>query len=107
MSDASVGEPTGPSKHSYDVVIVGSGMGGGTLAYALADSGVDVLLIERGDFLPQEKQNWDPRGSLRRTPVRERRAVVRHRGQAVQPRHVLLRRREHEAVRLVARAVPS
>lgn len=61
MSDAYVGEPTGPSKHSYDVVIVGSGMGGGTLAYALADSGVDVLLIERGDFLPQEKQNWDPR----------------------------------------------
>ncbi|QSE82140.1 GMC family oxidoreductase [Rhodococcus koreensis] len=60
MRDASVGEPTGPSKHSYDVVIVGSGMGGGTLAYALADSGVDVLLIERGDFLPQEKQNWSP-----------------------------------------------
>ncbi|TQC47655.1 GMC family oxidoreductase, partial [Rhodococcus sp. WS4] len=61
MSDTSVGEHTGPSKQSYDVVIVGSGMGGGTLAYALADSGVDVLLIERGDFLPQEKQNWDPR----------------------------------------------
>ncbi len=36
-------------------------MGGGTMAYALKDSGLDVLLIERGDFLPQERQNWDPR----------------------------------------------
>jgi choline dehydrogenase-like flavoprotein len=48
-----------PTKPSYDVVIVGSGMGGGTLAYALKDSGADVLLIERGDFLPQERENWD------------------------------------------------
>ncbi|MCX2749850.1 GMC family oxidoreductase [Arthrobacter sp. MI7-26] len=50
----------GPAKSSYDVVIVGSGMGGGTLAYALKDAGVSVLLIERGGFVPQEKQNWDP-----------------------------------------------
>jgi choline dehydrogenase-like flavoprotein len=50
----------GPRKKSYDVVIVGSGMGGGTLAYALADSGLSVLLLERGDFLPRERQNWDP-----------------------------------------------
>jgi choline dehydrogenase-like flavoprotein len=48
-----------PVKQSYDVVIVGSGMGGGTLAYALKDSGIDVLLIERGDFVPQERENWD------------------------------------------------
>lgn len=50
----------GPSKTHYDVVIVGSGMGGGTLAYALKDSDASVLLIERGDFVPQEPQNWDP-----------------------------------------------
>ncbi|OPF81732.1 dehydrogenase [Streptomyces antioxidans] len=49
----------GPKRSRYDVVIVGSGMGGATMAYALKDSGASVLLIERGDFLPQEKQNWD------------------------------------------------
>ncbi len=44
----------------YDVVIVGTGAGGGTLAYALRNSGAHILLIERGDFLPQEPQNWSP-----------------------------------------------
>jgi choline dehydrogenase-like flavoprotein len=44
---------------SYDVVIVGSGAGGATAAYAFARAGVRTLLLERGDFLPQEDQNWD------------------------------------------------
>jgi choline dehydrogenase-like flavoprotein len=42
-----------------DVAIVGSGPGGGTLAWALRDSGAQVLLIERGDYLPREWENWD------------------------------------------------
>ncbi len=42
----------------YDFIIIGTGMGGGTLAYALRESGARILLIERGDFLPQEPQNW-------------------------------------------------
>jgi len=42
------------------VVIVGSGMGGGTLAWGLAQRGIDVLVVERGDYLPQEPQNWSP-----------------------------------------------
>jgi len=42
----------------YDIIIIGTGMGGGTLAYALRDCGARILLIERGDFLPQEAQNW-------------------------------------------------
>ncbi|MCA9880281.1 MAG: NAD(P)-binding protein, partial [Thermomicrobiales bacterium] len=41
-----------------DVVIIGSGMGGGTLAWALRDLGARILLVERGDFLPAEPQNW-------------------------------------------------
>jgi choline dehydrogenase-like flavoprotein len=44
----------------YDVVIIGTGAGGGTLAYALAGTGKSILLLERGDFLPREMDNWDP-----------------------------------------------
>ena len=43
----------------YDVIIVGSGAGGGTLAHTLAPSGRKILLLERGDFLPRELTNWD------------------------------------------------
>ena len=43
----------------YDVVIVGSGAGGGTLAHKLAPSGKRVLLLERGDYLVRERDNWD------------------------------------------------
>jgi len=45
----------------YDVIIIGSGAGGGTLAHALAGSGKKILLLERGDFLPRETDNWDPK----------------------------------------------
>jgi len=45
----------------YDVVIIGSGAGGGTLAYRLAATGKRVLILERGDYLPREKANWDSR----------------------------------------------
>jgi choline dehydrogenase-like flavoprotein len=43
----------------YDVVIVGSGPGGGTMAWRLAKTGKRVLLLERGDYLPRERDNWD------------------------------------------------
>ena len=45
---------------SYDVIIIGTGAGGGTLAHTLAPSGKRVLLLERGDFLPREMDNWSP-----------------------------------------------
>ncbi|MGC1281387.1 MAG: NAD(P)-binding protein, partial [Streptosporangiaceae bacterium] len=44
----------------YDVIIIGTGAGGGTLAHTLAPSGKRILLLERGDYLPREKDNWDP-----------------------------------------------
>jgi choline dehydrogenase-like flavoprotein len=46
---------------SAEVVIIGSGMGGGTTAHALARRGVDVLVLERGHRLPREPENWSPR----------------------------------------------
>jgi choline dehydrogenase-like flavoprotein len=46
--------------NGYDVIIIGSGAGGGTLALKLAGSGKSILIIERGDYLPREKENWDP-----------------------------------------------
>ncbi|CAN1210246.1 GMC family oxidoreductase [Tumidithrix helvetica PCC 7403] len=43
--------------HYYDVIIVGTGAGGGTLAYKLAATGKKILILERGDFMPLEEQN--------------------------------------------------
>jgi choline dehydrogenase-like flavoprotein len=42
----------------YDVIIIGSGAGGGTLAYKLANAGKKVLLLERGDYVRRELDNW-------------------------------------------------
>jgi choline dehydrogenase-like flavoprotein len=43
----------------YDLIIIGTGAGGGTLAYRLAQSGQKILILERGSFLPREKDNWN------------------------------------------------
>jgi choline dehydrogenase-like flavoprotein len=45
---------------SFDIIIIGSGAGGGTMARALADSGARILVLERGDFVAREEQNWHP-----------------------------------------------
>ncbi len=42
----------------YDVIVIGSGAGGGTLARRLAPSGKRILLLERGGWLPREPSNW-------------------------------------------------
>jgi choline dehydrogenase-like flavoprotein len=42
----------------YDVIIIGTGAGGGTLAYRLAPSGKRILLLERGDYVRREPENW-------------------------------------------------
>lgn len=46
---------------NYDIIIIGSGAGGGTLARRLAPSGKKILILERGDFLKRERENWDVR----------------------------------------------
>ena len=45
----------------YDVIIAGTGAGGGTLAHKLAPTGKRILLLERGAYVPREKDNWNPR----------------------------------------------
>jgi choline dehydrogenase-like flavoprotein len=42
----------------YDVLVIGSGPGGATTAARVAETGKRVLLLERGDFLPRERDNW-------------------------------------------------
>lgn len=43
----------------YDVIIIGTGAGGGTMAHRLASTGKRILILERGGFLPRERENWD------------------------------------------------
>ncbi|WP_063800734.1 GMC family oxidoreductase [Mastigocoleus testarum] len=45
----------------YDLIIIGTGAGGGTLAYALAPTGKKILLLEKGGYIPREKRNWNPK----------------------------------------------
>ncbi len=44
----------------YDVIIIGTGAGGGTLARQLAPTGANILILERGGFIPRERENMDP-----------------------------------------------
>jgi choline dehydrogenase-like flavoprotein len=49
-----------PAASHFDVIIIGTGAGGGTLAHKLAPTGKRILLVERGPWLKREKENWDP-----------------------------------------------
>ncbi len=45
----------------YDVIVIGSGPGGASLAHKLAPTGKKILMLERGDYLPRSRANWDSR----------------------------------------------
>lgn len=47
------------TKH-YDLIVIGSGPGGASVAHRIAPTGKRILLIERGDYLPRSRANWDP-----------------------------------------------
>ena len=91
---------------SYDVIIIGTGAGGGTLARHLAPSGKRILLLERGDWLPREPQNWLAAERVRRQPLRLAGHVVRRARQGVPAADPLLRRRRDEALRRRALPLP-
>ena len=43
----------------YDLIVIGSGPGGASLAQRVARTGKRILLLERGDYLPRSPANWD------------------------------------------------
>ena len=43
----------------YDVIVIGSGPGGASLAQRLAPTGKRILMLERGGYLPRSRANWD------------------------------------------------
>ena len=43
----------------YDLIVIGSGPGGGSLAHRLAPTGKRILMLERGGYLPRSRDNWD------------------------------------------------
>ena len=45
----------------HDFIIIGTGAGGGTLARKLAPTGKKILILERGNYVPREKENWSTR----------------------------------------------
>ncbi|MBI2188535.1 MAG: GMC family oxidoreductase [Acidobacteria bacterium] len=72
-------------RERYDIVIIGSGAGGGTMAYALADSPTRILVLERGDFIPQETENWDPEAVWKHLRYRVRERWIDRAGREFQP----------------------
>ena len=69
----------------YDVIIIGTGAGGGTLAYALADWGKRILLLEQGDYLPKSTDNWSPEAVFRDARYKTREKWIDLRGRPFSP----------------------
>ena len=70
---------------SFDVIIIGSGAGGGTMAYALAATGARILIVERGDFVPQEDENWSAQAVWKDLRYRTREQWLDELGREFQP----------------------
>jgi choline dehydrogenase-like flavoprotein len=71
--------------HDYDIIIIGTGAGGGTIAQALAETSARILIVERGDFVPQEDENWDPEAVWKDLRYRARERWLDDRGHEFTP----------------------
>jgi choline dehydrogenase-like flavoprotein len=69
----------------YDVIIIGTGAGGGTLAYRLAPSGKRILILERGGYLRREPENWDSREVFVKARYKAKEEWIDKDGQAFHP----------------------
>jgi choline dehydrogenase-like flavoprotein len=70
---------------TYDVIIIGTGAGGGTIAQALSETAAEILIVERGDFVPQENENWDPEAVWKHLRYRARERWLDDRGREFIP----------------------
>jgi choline dehydrogenase-like flavoprotein len=69
----------------YDIIIIGTGAGGGTMAQALSQTSARILILERGDFVPQENENWDPDAVWKKLRYRAKERWVDDRGREFTP----------------------
>ncbi len=69
----------------YDVIIIGSGAGGATLAWRLAATQKSVLVLERGDYLPREAENWNSDAVFVRNRYKTREEWLDRRGRKFKP----------------------
>ena len=69
----------------YDVIIVGTGAGGGTMAHQLARAGKKLLVLERGTFLPREKENWDTTAVFLKNRYHTTETWTDHNGKTLHP----------------------
>jgi choline dehydrogenase-like flavoprotein len=69
----------------YDIIIIGTGAGGATMAQGLSATGARILVLERGDFVPQEEQNWSPNAVWRELRYQTREHWLDDRGREFRP----------------------
>jgi choline dehydrogenase-like flavoprotein len=69
----------------FDIIIIGTGAGGGTIARALSATAARILIVERGDFVPQEEENWSPDAVWRRLRYQTSERWIDDRGEEFHP----------------------
>ena len=69
----------------YDVIIIGSGAGGASVAQRLAPTGKSILILERGEHLPREADNWSPKAVFIENKYRTKELWYDHRDKPFHP----------------------
>ena len=69
----------------FDIVVIGSGAGGGTIAHALSASGARILVLERGEAVPREAENWSPAAVWKQQRYQTSERWLDHSGRQFQP----------------------